>query len=193
MGSLAQAKTLGGIGSILAILTVVPQVGWVLGIVGFILVLIAIKYISDAVGDKSIFNNYLIAFVLVVVGLIVGAVMLFVGAFSLFDIPNLIAGRTPPIFTDPTFIFKIIQIVVIPLLLIWVFVIVSAVFQRRSFNSIASSLNIGLFSTAALLNLIGSALTIVLVGFIIIFIADIIQVIAFFSIPETSQLQQQPS
>ena len=184
---------LGGIGSILAILTVVPQVGWVLGIVGFVLVLIAVKYISDAVGDRSIFNNYVIAFVLVIVGLVVGGVTLLVGVFSLFDIPSLIAGGKPPIPTGPTFIFKIIQTVLIPLVLVWVFVIVSAVFQRRSFNSIASSLNIGLFSTAALLNLVGSALTVVLIGFIIIFIADIIQVIAFFSIPEQApELQQQP-
>jgi len=56
--------------------------------------------------------------------------------------------------------------------------------ERRTQNSVASSLNIGLFSTEALINLIGSVLTVVLIGFIIIFIADIIQIIAFFSIPE---------
>lgn len=185
---------LGGIGSILAILTVIPQVGWILGIMGFILVLIAIKYISDAVGDKSIFNNYFIAFILVIVGLVVGGVTLFIGIFSLFDIPSLIAGGTPPNFEDPAFIFQIIQTVMIPLLLIWVFSIVSAVFLRKSFNSIASSLKVDLFSTAALINLIGSVLTIVLVGFIVLFIAEIIQVIAFVSIPEqTQQPQREPS
>jgi uncharacterized membrane protein len=193
LGSLAQAKILGGVGSILTILTVVPQVGWVLGIVGFVLVLIAVKYISDAVADKSIFNNYIIAFVLVIVGLIVGAVTLLVSVFSLFDIPNLIAGGTPPQFEDPSFIFKIIQTVMIPLALVWVFGMVSAVFLRKSFNSVASRLNISLFSTAALLNLIGSVLTIVLIGFIIMLVADIIEIVAFFSIPEQTPQSQQPS
>ncbi len=185
---------MGGVGSILAILTMVPQVGWVLGIVGFILVLLAVKYISDAVGDKSIFNNYIIAFVLVVVGLAIGGLVLLVGVFSILDIPSLIAGGAPPTFEDPAFIFKIIQAVLIPLLLIWVFGVVSAVFVRKSFNSIASSMNVGLFSTAALINLIGAVLTIVLIGFIVLFIADIIQIVAFFSVPEqTPQPQQQPS
>jgi uncharacterized membrane protein len=194
LGSLSQAKMLGGIGSILAILTAVPQVGWIIGIVGFILVFIAIKYISDAVGDKSIFDNYLIAFVLIIIGLVIGGVTLLVSIFSIFDIPSLIAGGSPPTFEDPASIFQIIQAVLIPLLLVWVFGVVSAIFLRKSFNSVASSLNIGLFSTAALINLIGSVLTVVLIGFIIIFIADIIQIIAFFLIPEqTPQPQQQPS
>lgn len=193
MGSLAQAKTLGGIGSILGILIIVPRVGFVFGIVGFILVLIAIKYISDAVGDKSIFNNWLIAVILAIVGLAVGAVALFVGVFSLFDLPNLIQGKLDPsTFTDPTFFFKVVRMLLLPLALTWLFLVVSAVFRRRSLNSIASSLNIGLFSTAAILYLIGSALTIVLVGFIIVFVADIIQVIAFFSITEQTSQSQQP-
>ena len=56
MGSLAQVKTLGGVGSILAIMAIVPNVGFVLAIVGEILVLVAIKYISDALGDIMSYN-----------------------------------------------------------------------------------------------------------------------------------------
>ena len=58
------------------------------------------------------------------------------------------------------------------------------VFQRRRFKVIASSLNVGMFRTAALIYLIGAALVIIFVGFIIIIISEIIQAAAFFSIPE---------
>ena len=64
MATLEQARTFGGIGSILMILTIVPFAGPILGIIGFVLVLIAVKYISEIVGDPSIFKNYLIAVIL---------------------------------------------------------------------------------------------------------------------------------
>jgi uncharacterized membrane protein len=44
---LIQAKTYGGIGSILVVLSLVPYIGFVLGIIGLVLVLVAVKYISD--------------------------------------------------------------------------------------------------------------------------------------------------
>jgi len=47
MGSLAQAKSLGGVGAILTLLGIAPYAGTVLEIVGGIMVLIAIKYVSD--------------------------------------------------------------------------------------------------------------------------------------------------
>lgn len=51
MGSLSNAKILGGVGAILSL------VG--LGFIGFILKLVAVKQISDATGNKEIFNKYL--------------------------------------------------------------------------------------------------------------------------------------
>ncbi len=47
-----------------------------------------------------------------------------------------------------------------------------------------------LFGTAALLYLIGAALTIILVGFLLIFVAQILFIVAFFSLPD--QLPAQP-
>ena len=73
MASLSQAKSLGAVGSILVVLTAVPSVGALLGIVGFILMLVAIKNISEVVGDRSIFNNMLVAVGLAIAGIVVGA------------------------------------------------------------------------------------------------------------------------
>lgn len=75
------------------------------------------------------------------------------------------------------------------LLVVWVFLIVSAVFLRRAYNSMSKELGVGTFSTAATLYLIGAALTIVLVGFIVLFIAEILQAVAYFSIPDQPPTQ----
>ena len=63
---------------------------------------------------------------------------------------------------------------------------ISGVFLRKSFNAIASGLSVKMFRTAALLYFLGAILTVVIVGFLLIFVASILQVVAFFSIPENS-------
>ncbi len=175
MNSLDQAKTLGGIGSILILLVIFPIVGIVLSIIGTIMVLIAVKYISETVKDKTIFKNMLIAVILNVAG-------------SVWTI--LIAGRLFPYFREfrqpypwmlalpRTFLITLI----ITLVVVWVLHIGSAIFLRKSYTIVASKLNISMFSTTALLYMIGAVLTIILVGFIVIYIAFILQTVAFFSI-----------
>ncbi len=49
----------------------IPNAGPVLAIVGFILILIAVKYIADLVGDQSIFINMIISVALAIIGIIV--------------------------------------------------------------------------------------------------------------------------
>jgi ribosomal protein L40E len=66
----------------------------------------------------------------------------------------------------------------------WVFTIISAIFLKRSYEKISQRLNVSAFATAGLLYLIGAALTIVLVGFLILLIALIFQVVAYFSIQD---------
>ncbi len=186
MNSLAHARTLGGVGSIFILLSIVPCIGVVLFIAGFILVLVAVKYISDAVADKTIFNNMLIAVILAIGGMVAGVA---VAVASLF--PFFIEFRplySPSMFIEPG--WSIFATLIIALVILWVFYIVSAIFLRRSYSTIASKLNISMFDTAALLYLIGAVLAIVLVGFIVIYVAEILQTVAFFSIVEKAQ---QPS
>src|SRR5207244_8890857 len=65
-----------------------------------------------------------------------------------------------------------------------VFTIISAIFLKRSYEKISQRLNVSAFATAGLLYLIGAALTIVLVGILILLIALIFQVVAYFSIQD---------
>lgn len=176
MATLEQARTFGGIGSILLILTIIPFAGAVLGIIGFILVLIAVKYISEIVGDPTIFKNYLIAVIVGIIGVIVASVLGFAGMLGGFGL----MGMGGPGMGFTGMFFSMIAVLVV----VWILSIIAAIFIRRSFNSIASALNVKMFSTAALLYLIGAILMIAFgIGGIISFIAIILQIIAFFQIP----------
>jgi len=164
MSKLSDAKTIGGIGSILLLL---PGVS----IVGYILVLIATKFISDELQDKSIFDNMLIAAITGIIGFAAGAFLVFTGAiFGVFTI-----GLSA--------LFGIIAALVIG----WIFLIISAVYVRQAYNTIGSKLNVSYFRTTATLWFWGAVLTIIIVGFIILLIAFIFQIVAFFSIQETAQ------
>lgn len=160
MASLHDAKIFGGVGSILTL--IVP-------IVGQILILIGIKNISDVTNDKSIFDNALYALIFGIIGSITSFVM-----FILF-LPLLFEFALP---------------VIIALVVGFVFYLLSAIYLKRCFERIADLTNIGYFRTAATLYFIGAILMIILVGAIIIFVAEIFMIIAFFSLPEQLPTQQ---
>lgn len=194
MASLGQAKTLGGVGSILVLLTFVPYAGPVLGIVGLILILVAVKYVSDSVNDRSIFNNVIWAVLLAIAGIVVGTLVVFASIFRFAGLGYLTGPdlTRPNIATVPAGdIAALIIGLAAGLVVIWIFYLISAIFMKRSFDTISTRINIGTFHTAALIYLIGAATTIILVGFLLIFIAQILFVIAFFSIPETIVQPQQ--
>lgn len=186
--NLPQAKTLGGIGSILPLISLpfafFGSFGLILSllidIVGLILVLIAVKYISDEAKDARIFNNYLYAVIIGIVGTVIAIVIAFILFLTLFV--NFLHFVTVGIFTIP--LSASIILLVIPLIIIYFISIIQAIFIRRSFNDIARVAGVPLFSTTALLILIGAILIIVLVGFIILFIASILQIVSFFSLPD---------
>jgi len=156
MASLSNAKTMGGIGGILVFIPGVSLVGW-------ILILIALKDISDVVQDKSIFDNALLAGITA----IIGSVVLFFFAFFSFGIFGFFSLG----------FFGILAA-------FWVLAVISAIFLKNSYDRAAQKLNNSSFGTAGLLYLIGALTTIVLVGFLILFIALIFQVIAYFSIQD---------
>ena len=192
MSKLSEAKTLGGIGSILMLLVIVPSAGWVLALVGAILSLFAVKYVSDAVAEPSIFRNMLIAIILAVVGLFVGVAVIaaaVLGAVGLGALGQNFPGSMPPGVVTGDFV-RLIVGAIAGLAVVWVLLIVSAYFVRKSYSTMGARLGVGIFGTTGLLYLIGAALTIILVGFIIIFVALILNIIAFWSIPDQAPMAQ---
>jgi uncharacterized membrane protein len=176
MGTLSQAKTLGGVGSILVLLTAIPTVGWVLGIIGFVMTLIAVKYISDSLQDSSIFNNVLISIILAIIGVVVAGIIVVATVFRFVGIGGKVAAGTS--------VVGLIAGVIIGLAILWIVLIVSAYFLRKGYNTIGTKLNIGMFRTGALLYFIGAILTIIVIGLLLILVAQILFIVAFFSIPE---------
>ncbi|MDJ0270174.1 MAG: DUF996 domain-containing protein [Aigarchaeota archaeon] len=178
MSSLSQAKALGGVGSILMVLSIAPIVGPLLMLIGLILVLVAVKDIADAVNDETIFRNMLIAVILVVVG------SLSIAVFAVGSFFTLATMRGSLMSTPAMGMMQLALATLIVIAVAWALLLFSAIYLRKSYDAIAKALNISMFSRAALIYLIGVALMIIVVGFIIIVVAAILQAVAFFSLPE---------
>jgi uncharacterized membrane protein len=190
VASLGQAKTLGGVGAILALLFWVPaHAGIVLLVAGLVLMLFAVKNIADIVGDQVIFSNMMYSVILAIIGPIIATVVLLAAAASFF---GALSGFTPGSMTIPSGFFAALGFVVLAGVILWVCILISTVFVKRSYDTIATKLRVDMFRTTGLLFLIGAATLIVLVGFVILFIAAILQIVAFFSIPEQLPSQSPP-
>ncbi len=160
------------------VLSIAPMIGPLLMLIGLILVLVAVKEIADAVNDEAIFRNMLIAVILAVVGSLSIAVFA-VGSFFTF------ATMGTSLISAPAMgMMQLALVALIVIVVAWVLLLFSAIYLRKSYDAIARALNISMFSTAALLYLIGAALMIIVVGFIIMVVAAILQAVAFFSLPE---------
>ncbi|MEM0440091.1 MAG: DUF996 domain-containing protein [Candidatus Caldarchaeum sp.] len=180
MTDLSSARMIGGIGSILLMLVIVPSVGPILSIVGFVLVLLALKYVSTAVQQPAIFQNALYA---VIIGIIGAVAALVLGGAALLTALTGGFGELGPGQPEPDF-FTFLTGILIAVLVAWVFSVASSIFLRKSLNLTGDALGIKLFKTAGLLVLLGAALTIILVGFIISIIAYVLMAVAFFQIPQ---------
>jgi uncharacterized membrane protein len=200
MASLSQVKTYGGIGAILTLFLPVPSIGWLLAIAGFILTLIAVKYVSDIVKDQSIMNSMIVSVLAAIAGVVVGGLIV-VGSFFRFVGLNNLVG---PDYFGPNFNpanvpvgdwIGLITAALLGIAVMWVLLTISGVYLRRGYARIGSALNVNMFGTAGMLFLIGAATTIVFVGFLLIPVALILLAVAFFSINEnpSGPVQTKPS
>ena len=188
MGSLQTAKILGGIGALLILIGgfIATTVG-VLSLIGFIMVFIAVKMIADETKEKAIFDNYLYAFIACIIAIVSLVSIAFIvlasvgGVQFFYDLQNMAMS-------EPLEIWNTIQPVLFGIiagfLVFWIIVVIASLFIRKSFNLIAEKTGVKMFATAGLLFFIGVITTIVLVGILILIVAMIIEIIAFFSLPD---------
>ena len=195
MHTMNEVKMLGGIGALLTVLTLAPTAGFVLGIVGAVLMLVAVKYASEILGDPKIFTNMLYAVIIGIIGLVIAVGAVASAVFQAMGLGYLSSSLafTPPSSVSAGDVAGLIGTVLFGLAAVWVCFIVSSIFLRRSYTELGKRLNVGLFGTAALLYLIGAALLIVLIGFILIFVAEILLIVAFFSIDTQAPAPVQPA
>ena len=178
MGDLGNAKTFGGIGAVLILigLFTVP----IISIVGLILAYIGVKNIAEYVNDPSITDNFKMSIILGIIALI-----------ALFIWPIIVIGGYGIGFTsfdftgDPLAVFESVLVAcLVTFIIMFIFFILHALYLKKSFDSIATKINVDMFRTTGLVYFIGAILIIIGIGFIILFIANILMIVAFFSIPE---------
>jgi uncharacterized membrane protein len=105
-------------------------------------------------------------------------------------------GFGGPGLMDGGAVFAFLGILIVGLIAMWIVLIIAARFLRKGYERIAVTTKTEMFGTVGRWYFYGALLVIVLVGFIIILIAEILQIVAFFSLPESPPPQptpQQPS
>ncbi len=196
--TLESSKILGGVGALLMVIN--PFLGGytgvyagALGLVGLILVLIALKGLSDHYNEGGIFNNGLYGVILMIIGGVVFVATIVVTAVSFL---SAIGIEISTLWSDPTALSGInwqevvnfdilwphIATILGSLVVLFVFVVVAAIFLRRSLTILSEKTGVGLFGTTGLIMLIGAVLTIIGVGLILLWVALILLTVAFFSI-----------
>jgi uncharacterized membrane protein len=95
--------------------------------------------------------------------------------------------------TDPNAVWETLQPVLVSgiagLVVIWIIAIIASLFIRKSFNLIAEKTGVKWFATTGLLYFIGTITLIIVIGIVILLIASILEIVAFFSLPETVAAQ----
>ena len=166
-----QARTYGGVGALLSFMGYIGTIMFpgsiILSVIGAILILVAVRMISSELEDEPIFTNYLISFILGITSIAVLFAGLIVAGLSLFgaSILGLIASIV---------VFGVAFILL---------EIASAFFLWRSYKRISSGTGVQLFETVGLLYFIGALTLVIIVGMLVSFIAAILEIVAYFSLP----------
>ncbi len=197
--TLESSKTLGGVGALLMVISpfsgfVAGAFSFVLGLVGIILVLIAMKGLSDHYNEGSIFDNSLYGVILSIVGGVVFVAALVMTALSFFS--DVIGIDVYADWSDPAvfstidwanvltvdIIMNHVAALIGSFVILFIFVVVAAIFYRKALTPLAEKTGVGLFGTTGLILLIGAVLTIIAIGFLLLWVALILLTVAFFSI-----------
>jgi uncharacterized membrane protein len=189
---------MGGVGSILVLLSFVPYVGFLFGLAGLVMVLLAVKQISEVVNDGEIFRNVLMAVILQIVGSAI-SVFVVIGSFFAFIGSQVVMAPFGPSFDGfggPSIlgagaVMAVLNSLLAGLIAMWIILIIATRFLRKGYEGIADKTGTRTFRTVGRWYYYGAWLMIILVGFVLILIAWILQIKAFFSLPES--LPSQPT
>ena len=170
------SKTLAIEGSVLILLGLIPTIGWVLGIVGIVLLLRATKELSYYYQDDSIHQNAWTGLKYYIVALIALAVGTGVGIAS-FAAAGLFASGA--VFAFTAGIAAGIIAILAGLAVAFVFYLLAAMHLRKAYETLAQKTGEASFTTASTLLFIGAILTIVGIGVLLILVSWIFVIIGF--------------
>lgn len=183
---LKSEKTLGLIGSILVLvggfIGVIPSVGVFIGstsLIGQVLVLIALKGLGDKLGDDRPFRYYLYSILVVVGGLFLAGIMVLLGIYSL-------AGATMAFGKPMEHGIGAAGAVMLALGIIGMvaIVILAIYFSIKAWRAGYEITGVKEFKKTADFLLWGAVTLIILVGFLLLLVAAVYQILAFANMPE---------
>ena len=199
--NLKTSKTIGGIGAILIVISVLPYISQfgIIGFIGAILVLVGLYGLSRAYKESGILNNSLYGILAGIVGVVLAVVIgiavilpnikdFLLKVFpswngdwqTLSSLSGMIPSASNIGFGD---IIPLIVAAILVIVTLWVFAIISTFFIRRSLVQLSAKTNVGLFSTAGTLLLIGAVLIFLFgLGLLLMWIGVLLLAIAFFRI-----------
>lgn len=200
--TLESSKTLGGIGAILMVIG--PLTGGytgIIGLVGLILVLVAFNSLADYYKDRGIFNNVIFGVVATIMGAVIAVAVVVTAAFGMLSVLGIhISNWTDwtalqsfnwQNFTNWSALAPYVAAIAGAWIVLVVFLVFAAIFLRRSLNSLSEKSGTHMFATTGLVVLIGAALTVIAIGFVLLWVALILLAVAFFEI-KTQPTQPQP-
>jgi len=195
MTKISEAKILGGIGALLSLFVVLPSVGPLVSIIGLVLVFIAVKYIAEETKNHSIFQNYMMNFILSIIA--IGAVIvIMIAAFGISGGFSWITTVQQQNITDFNSFWAsfgtMIGGCIVALVIAWVLLILGSLYLRKSYNSIAEHTQVNLFKTTGLVYFIGAITLIIVIGVFILIVAKILEIVSFFSLPENLPAATEP-
>lgn len=195
MSKMGQAKILGGIGAILSLMLFIPHVTFFVGLVGLVLVFIAVKYIAEETKDHSIFHNYLMNFIftIVAIGAVIGIMVMAFGLSGGLSWVTTIQGQNiTDIQTFWNWFGTFIGGCILAFFIAWVLLILGTLYLRKSYNSVAEHTKVDLFKTTGLVYFIGALTLIIFIGIFIIIVARILEIVSYFSLPENLPATTEP-
>jgi len=180
------AKTLAGEGSILLLLSLIPYAGWILGIIGVVLLMRGLKELSYYYQDEKIYQDSLTGVKFYIIAIIaaaaaIAAITLGIGSATGFTF------KSPFVLTET---FGIgLAVFLGGIVIAFIFYILGTTNLRKTFNTLAQKSGEASFTTAANLLWWGAVFTIIVVGLLLIFIGWIFATIGFFTM-KSKQYQQ---
>jgi uncharacterized membrane protein len=189
------SKTMAGVGAVLLLLSIIPYAGWVLGIVGIILLIKSVREFSNYYQDQSIYQNSLTGIKYYIVALVAATVAvtaMVIGVLSATAFT--FTGLASFAFTTGLGVGLIALFA--GLVIAFIFYVLAASHLRKTFNTLSEKTGDQSLATAGTLLWVGSILTIIGVGLILIFVAWIFATIGFFTMksPQYQQyVPQQPN
>lgn len=186
-----QAITLGRIGILLPIASLIPVLGSVAGLASLILLLMSHHQFSKVYENPPIFKKALIGFLIPLVASVVGMVIIVIGAGSAF-LTLTSDGFDPENIQQLMAVLMESGITIVGLLLILIGTIVGNYYFFQALKALAASSGVNTFKTAGLLYFIGAiGLILFGLGILVSIVAWVIHVVAYFSIQAEEPIAEQ--